>query len=423
MILENIRYLVTQNRERDVIENADVRVVEDRIAEVGRNLSHPDEHRIDCSDRIVMPGLINAHTHVPMALFRGISDNKNLQDWLHEDIFPAEEKMDGEDVYLGSLLGTTEMLESGTTCFNEMYFKTDRIAEAVEDTGIRAVLARGVMDIEESIDEQLEKATLFVENYRDHERINTAIAPHAIYTCSKDLLRLSKKYAEAYNVPYHIHVSETVKENKDSREEHGKTPVEYLESEGLLDSSVVTAHCTWLTERDRNILSERDVSVAHNPAANLKLGSGIADLNRMKEAGINTGLGTDGSASNNSLNMFQEMKLAGLLHKRNDPTEITEQDILDMATVNSAKALDMEEEIGSIEEGKKADLVMIDIEDVSMNPIYGDRGLISNLVYSFNGDVSEVLVDGQLVVENGRCTEVNHEKIVEAVNERVEKFG
>jgi len=422
MILQNIRYLVTQNEDREVLENIDLRVEDSRITEIGKNLSGKNMVKVDCSDRIIMPGLVNAHTHVSMALLRGISDNKGLDEWLNEDIFPAEEAMGEYDAYVGALLGAAEMLKSGTTTFNDMYFHMDSVAKAVENSGIRALLSKGMTDMEDEIHDQLREALDFVKNYGGEERINVGIAPHAIYTCSNELLSYGKHYSEMHDIPFHIHVSETLDENKDVIEEHGMSPIEYLDSHGLLDEQVIAAHGTWLSKNDRKIIAEKNVSVAHNPAANLKLGSGIADVNAMRENGINIGLGTDGPASNNSLNLFQEMKLTGLLHKRDDPTRITEQEVLDMATVNSARALGLEEEIGSIEKGKKADLVMISTDEPSMSPVYGKRGVVSNLVFSFNGGVSEVLVGGELVVENGNCVEIDEETIVDEAERLKQKL-
>ncbi|MBC5792575.1 MAG: amidohydrolase [Nanohaloarchaea archaeon] len=421
MILQNIRYLVTQNENREVLEYVDLRIKDDRIVEIGGSLDY-DDRKVDSSDRIVIPGLINAHTHASMTLLRGISDNKELERWLNEDIFPAEEKLDEQDAYIGALLGSVEMLKSGTTTFNDMYFHMDSVAEAVKDSGIRAMLSVGMIDIEEDTEEELRNAVNFLDRYRDENRIVPGIAPHSIYTCSNELLRYAKNYSKLHDVPFHIHVSETMQENSDALEEHGMTPVEYLKNHGMVDEDLIAAHSTWLTNRDRKIMEENNATVAHNPAANLKLGSGIADINSMMENGINVALGTDGAASNNSLNLFQEMKLTGLLHKRDDPSKLTEQDVLDMATINGAKALGMEDEIGSIEEGKKADLAMIDVDKISMNPRFGKDGLISNLVYSFNGNVSEVLVDGDLVVEEGKSVEIHENNLVEEVRDRAEKF-
>ncbi len=422
MILKNIRYLVTQNADRQVLENVDILVEGDEIAGIGRGLDARGHDVIDCSRKVVMPGLVNAHTHVSMALFRGISDNKLLENWLEEEIFPAEEEMDGEDAYYGALLGITEMLKTGTTTFNDMYGYMDRVADAVDETGIRALLARGVLDMDGNGRERIDEALEFVKEYQDHGTIEPAIAPHAVYTTSEGTLRELKDYSRIFDCPYHVHVSETERENEDCIEETGLTPVQYMDSMGLVDEDFIAAHGVWLTDEDVEILSREGGSVIHNPVANLKLGSGIADVPELVERGVNVAIGTDGAASNNNLNLFEEAKIAALLHKRNDPRRLTEQDVLDMLTVNGAKALGLEDEIGSVQIGKKADLVTVDFDELSMNPVYGKRGLISNLIYSFPGKVSDTLVDGEVVVRGGEVVNIDESGLVRKVRGRTRKF-
>ncbi|MFB6145932.1 MAG: amidohydrolase family protein [Candidatus Nanohaloarchaea archaeon] len=419
MILKNIRFLVTQNREREIFENVDLEIKDDRIKSIGRGLNGRRE--IDCSERIVMPGLVNTHTHAAMTLLRGISDNKVLDDWLNEDIFPAEEALNETDAYFGALLASIEMLESGTTTFNDMYFHMESVAKAVEDTGIRALLSRGLTDIEGPAYESLFESEEFIKKYKEHELIRPGIAPHAIYTCSEGLLKASRKVADRHDAPFHIHVSETEKENSDAISEHGMTPVQYLSNHGILTKNTIVAHATWLNDTDKFLIAQANAGVAHNPAANLKLGNGVADVPSLIEQGIKIGIGTDGVASNNNLNLFEEAKLAGLLHKRNDPRDITEQEVLDMLTISGARVLGMEDEIGSIEEGKKADIVMIDTDDSSLTPYHGKRGLVSNLVFSFDGDVSEVIVNGKFVY-TGEGVLVDEERVREEVQERAERI-
>lgn len=422
MILKNIRYLVTQNSEREVLENVDVLVNDSRITAIGREIPTGNHEIIDCSNKVVMPGLVNAHTHASMTLLRGISDNKNLQDWLHEEIFPAEEKINEEDAYVGSLLACVEMLKTGTTTFNDMYAFMDQVAEAVDQTGIRAVLGRGLMDMDGELDQRMDEAIDLVENYRNHNRVTPCFAPHAVYTASEQLLLEAKDCANIFNTPYHIHVSETEKEKLDAMKDKGSSPLEYLDRLNLVNDDLVAAHGVWLTEEEKTLLEQKGGNVVHNPAANLKLGSGIADIPNLLERGINVALGTDGVASNNNLNMFEEAKIASVLHKCESPENITEQQVLDMATINGAKALDLENQIGSIELGKKADLITISLNKPEMNPIHGKRGVISNLVYSFKGDVNEVIVEGEIKVEDGTVQSVNEEKVLEEISKQSEKF-
>lgn len=422
MILKNIRYLVTQNDRREILENVDLRIRGDRISAIG-DLNPVDERVIDCSQKVVMPGLVNAHTHVSMTLLRGLSDNKNLQDWLEEDIFPAEEKLEADDAFVGALLGCIEMLESGTTTFNDMYDHMDQVAEAVDKTGIRAVLGRGLLDIDGERDWRMDEAVELVETFQGHERITPCFAPHAVYTASEQLLLEAKDCAEIFNTSYHIHVSETDTEVEESIEERERPPLEYLNDLGLVNSGLIAAHGVWLTDLEKDILEEKGGSVVHNPAANLKLGSGVAEVPELLEREINVALGTDGVASNNNLNLFEEAKISSVLHKADGPERIDEQQVLDMATVNGAKALGLEDEIGSVELGKKADLITVSMDNPEMRPIHGKKGLVSNLIYSFSGVVDEVIVDGDVVVEEGKATEVKRDSVMNASEVLSRKFG
>lgn len=422
MLLKNIRFLVTQNSEREVLEKTDLRVKDGNISEIGHLDASKDEKVIDCSEKAVMPGLINAHTHASMSLLRGISDNKKLEAWL-EDIFPAEGIMEKDDIYTGALLASVEMLKTGTTAFNDMYERPDQIVEAVEKSGIRAVISRGLFDWDDKGEERIREAKEAVEKYSDHELVTPGIAPHAVYSCSLELLKDMKDFAEEHEVPYHIHVSETEKENRDLEAEEGLSPTQYLDENDLFDSSVVAAHAAWLSEEDKEIFADREANVAHNPAANLKLGSGIADIPDLVEKDVNVALGTDGPASNNNFNLFEEMKTSSLVHKLEDPRNINEQEVLDMATINGAEALALEDEIGSVEEGKKADLLILDLNDSELTPFYGKRGLVSNIVFSFTGHPEKVFVNGELVAENGDVKGVDQKDLLEKVQGKVKKFS
>ena len=422
MILKNIRYLVTQNDDRQIIEDVDLLIHGDRIAGMGHELPVGDHQVVDCSGKVVMPGLVNAHTHASMTLLRGISDNKELEEWLHEEIFPAEDKLEEEDAFIGALLGCIEMLTTGTTTFNDMYDHMDQVAEAVDRTGIRAVLGRGLLDVDGEKDWRMDEAIELVENYQGHDRITPCFAPHGVYTASEQLLREAKDCADIFDTSYHIHVSETEKEMQDSINENGRPPLKYLDDLNLVNDDLIAAHGVWLTDKEKSILAEKGGSVVHNPAANLKLGSGIAEIPEILENSINVALGTDGVASNNNLNLFEEAKIASILHKRRGPEVIDEQQVLDMATINGAKALGLEDEIGSVELGKKADLIAIDLNSPDMTPIHGKRGLVSNLVYSFSGKVDDVIVDGDVVVRDGEIVKIGKGKVLEAAEKLAQKF-
>lgn len=423
ILFKNIRFLVTQNEDREVRENVDVLIRKDRIFEIGENLSdhHSPENVLDCSNKVVLPGLINTHTHASMTAFRGISDNKLLEDWLHEDIFPAEDSLGEMDAYYGALAASVEMLKTGTTCFSDMYFHMERVADAVEDSGIRAVLARGLTDIEEEqdLDEVLDQLV----NLVGRDRIKPGIAPHSIYTCSEDLLLDSKEIADKFDLLYHIHLSETEKENSDSVAARDMTPTEYLDNLGILDEKTVAAHGTHLSQDDMSTLSKNKVGVAHNPSANLKLGSGIADIPELRKKGVKIGLGTDGPASNNNLNLFEEAKISALLHKRKDPRIINEQEILDMMTIEAAEILGIDDELGSIEKAKKADLITVDIDSSEMRPFHGKSGIISNLIYSFSGNISDNIVEGEILVENGELVKIDEKHVLRELQRRSERFS
>jgi len=422
VILKNIRYLITQNADRQILESVDVKISGNKISAIGHNLSTENEEVLDCSNKVVMPGLVNAHTHASMTLFRGISDDLELDDWLNDVIFPAEDKLTSEDAYVGAKLGCLEMLKSGTTTFNDMYEHMQSVADAVDETGMRAFLSRGVLDVDGNGDERILEALELAIDYSEHERITPGYAPHAVYTASSEVLTDLKEFAEDSDSVYHIHVSETRSEVEDFVTENNVTPLQHLDNLGLVDDNLIAAHCVWMMDEEKYILEENGGTVVHNPAANLKLGSGIADIPDFLNRGINVALGTDGVASNNNLNLFEEAKIAGLLHKRNSPTKITAQEILDMMTVNGAKALGMEDEIGSIAVGKKADLITVDLNSEDMRPIHGKEGLISNLVFSFDGEVEDVIVDGKRIVECGEHVLVDENSVFEKVDERKGKF-
>lgn len=424
MLLQDCRYLITQNHDRAIRERVDVRIVDGTIHEIGEHLAN-DGQVIDCSDMLVMPGLVNAHTHVPMNLMRGISDDKPLQAWLEEDIFPAEDRLDGDDVYHGTLHGITEMLLTGTTTFNDMYAFCDQIMDAVDASGIRAVLGRGVTDVGEPArrEERLQRSKELLERTAEHDRVTGAAAPHAVYTCSAELLQAAHEQAVAYDAPYHIHLSETRQENQDCQDEHGMTPTEYLDDIGVLDDRTVAAHGVHLSADDRQLLAAAGAGVAHNPCANLKLGSGVADVHGLQTDGIPVGLGTDSVASNNNLNLFEEMKVAALLQKETDPRRLDAQTALDLATRGSAAVLGLDDVIGRIVPGYRADVVCIDLQEITMTPYYGKRGLLSNLVFAYSGPVTHAFVDGEHIVRDGTVTTIDTGTVRERVQDCVQRLS
>lgn len=399
--LKNCKFVISQNSKRDILEDIDVLIYGNKIQKLGKNLRGDKE--IDCSNNIVMPGLINLHSHTGMHLLRGIADDMKLERWLNEKIWPAEKKLTSDKIYVGATMAIEEMLSTGTTCFNDMYFEMEQVAKAVKEIGIRAVLSHGIIALTQNkIKEEFARTKKFAEYVKkiNCSRIKFAVGPHAPYTCSKQTLLKAKEIAKKHKAKIHIHVAETRKELANSLKEKGLRPVEYLEKIGFLNKDVIIAHACWITKGEIKTLAKRRVAVAHCPRSNMKLASGgIMPLREMEESGILVGLGTDSAVSNNNLDMFEEMRAAALVQKQNywDATAAPAQKVLDMATINGAKALGIN--AGSIEKGKFADIILLNANHLLLQPLERER-LISHLVYSANGScVQKVFVDGKCVFQ------------------------
>lgn len=368
---------------------------------------------IDGKNKVAMPGLINGHTHIGMSLLRNFADDLPLHDWLTKKIWPTEAKLIAKDVYWGSLLSIVEMIQSGTTAFCDMYFFMEEVAKALEESGIRGVLTRGLIEEQGKNEEKLKETRELFENWhgKGNGRIKVMVAPHAPYTCSPDFLMECLKLAKELNTGIHIHLSETKKEVEDSFKNFGKSPIKHVYDLGLLDVHTIAAHCVHVDDEDIDIMKEKSVYPVNNPGSNLKLASGFAPVDKMLKKGISVALGTDGSSSNNNLNMFEEINLAAIVNKavNLDAVSVSAMDALKMATVNGAKALDWFDEIGSIEVGKKADLILIDMDKPHLYPRHN---IISSLSYSVQGsDVDTVIVDGKIIMEKRELKTLDVEKI------------
>ncbi len=427
ILLKNCRWIVTQNLNRDILENQSIYIEDGKIIDIGKISIKADEE-LDCSKMIVMPGLINTHTHLSMTLFRGYGDDSPLKEWLENKIWPLEKKLTGEICYWGALLGCLEMIKTGTTCFLDMYFFVKDVAKAVHEAGLRAFLSHAIIDVqgESGFNESFFNETENFIKSLNNQKIRLVISPHSPYTCTEETLIKCKEKAEEKNVILHTHLAETRWEQTLFQKKFGLSEVEYLNKIGFLCSNLVAAHSVWLTKKEIKILKEKNVKVSHCPVSNLKLASGgVAPIPEMLEEKVSVSLGTDGAASNNCLDMFDTMKICALIHKfyRWDPAVMPAQKVLDLATLGGAEALNLSNEIGSVEKGKKADLILIDLKNPNLIPIHNSNSLISDLVYSIKGEnVDSTIVNGEFLMKNKKFTRLNPEKIYEKAEEAAEKL-
>jgi 5-methylthioadenosine/S-adenosylhomocysteine deaminase len=405
--------ILTQDARRELVRG-DILVQDGKIAKVGGSIRAKSEEKIDAKGKLAFPGLVNAHTHIPMSLFRGYAEGMHLHDWLEKKIWPAEAKLKPKHIRAGSMLSILEMVRSGTTCFNDMYVAhMDEMCKAVLETGIRASVGHALFDLVKKTDakDELKKGTSLAEKWSGKSSLlKISMAPHAPYTCSDGLIRLAKDYARKKNLSFHMHISETRKEVFDSLREKGKRPIEYLDSLGALDSNTVLAHASWVTKRESALVGKAGASISHNPVANLKLATGgICPLHEYLEAGANVALGTDGTASNNCHNMLETMKFAQLMqsHLYWDPLRVSIQNIWDFATINGAKALGFNS--GSISPGKEADIVLADLRSPNLCPLHDAR----NLLFSLHpGNITDAIIAGKPILREGKFVSLDEEKII-----------
>ncbi len=419
--------VVSMDEKRTIFEDGSVAVRGDSIVAVGPRAEVEAKYKgaqvMDAKGRLVLPGFINGHTHVPMTLFRGLHDDVTLNDWLYKYIFPAEAKNVNEEfVRWGTRLAAAEQIRAGVTTFADMYYFEDAVAEETKAAGMRGVLGETFIDFpapdNKSEAEMLAYTGRFLKRWQGDALIQAAPAPHSIYTCSKKTLQDAAALARKYHAPILIHVSEMKKEWADSEKQNGMSPVQYLEKIGVLGPDVVAAHCIFVDEADRKLLAERQVGCVHNPSSNMMIASGVSPVPEMRAAGIAVGLGTDGPAgSNNDLDLMEEMDLAAKLAKitKLDPRALTAQAVVEMATIDGARALHMQKEIGSLEAGKKADLVLISLEEPNAVPMYD---VYAQIAYSLKGsDVETVVIGGRVVMRNRKLLTVNETEVLEKARE------
>lgn len=419
-------YLLPMSEGLPVIEDGAVAISGSKILDVGSfdNIKslYDTDNIIGGKGRAVIPGLVNTHTHAAMVYFRGLADDLPLKDWLEGHIWPAESRWLSHDfVYNATRLACLEMLKAGVTLYNDMYFFGDAVASATKDLGMRAVIGVGILDFPtvaaKTTDEYFEKAISFIENWKNDYLIRPALAPHALYTCSTETLLRARELSDKYNVSLHIHLSETEWEVNEIEGKYGKLPASYLDSIGFINKNVLAAHCVWLKDEEIETLVRNNVSVSHCIESNLKLASGIAPVTSMLKAGVKVTFGTDGAASNNDLDILSEASTAAKLHKAisKDPTALNSKTALLMATRWGAEALGLGDIIGTLESGKEADMVILNLEKPHLIPLYD---IYSHIIYSARAsDVETVIIGGRIVLNDGLLKSQDEAVILEKAKE------
>ena len=425
MIIKNGNILLFKDDDV-VIEKTDVKIKDGKIAKIGNNLELEDgEKVIDAKEKVVMPGLINTHTHIAMSIFRGTFEGCSLYTWLNEKIWPIEAKLARGDVYNASMLSIAEMISTGTTCFNDHYFFAEETRKAVEETGMRAVLTRVLMDTDgdDAGQTRIDEFEKFYETRdENNDLITYTVSPHGLYTCSSKCLEKASSLARKYNLPVHVHFLESIDEIEDIKKMHGMTGVDVLKRyfDGI---HTILAHGVKLNDEDIEELKHMDIGIAHNPISNLRLGCKIADTTKYTKNNINVALGTDGQGSGNNLDMFETLRTAcliqGGIHENED--RLTSKDAIKMATINGAKLLKIDDKVGSIEEGKDADIILVDmsqsLDNITKLP---NNDIISNLVYNTCGrDVDTTIVKGNILMEARRLKNINIEEIIEKIHKNL----
>lgn len=416
------------NPQNDINGKRDVLIKDDLIYKIEEDIADDNVDKIiNAEDKILLPGFVNTHTHLSMTLFRGLADDLALDEWLNDNIWPMEANLNGNYCYIGALLGAVELIKSGTTTFSDMYFYMEDVARAVEESGIRAALSYGMIDFgdEEKRKAEIEQNMTLFKNCHDTAdgRIRVFFGPHSPYTASEELLKEVRKLADENNIKIHIHVSETQKEIDDVSAEKGLRPFEYLDSIGFLGPDVVCAHSVWLSDEEIEIIKKHDVKISHNPCSNMKLASGIAPVSKLLENDICVAIGTDGASSNNNLDIIEELRTASLLQKVStlDPKALNSDEALAIGTINGARALGWDDEIGTVEVGKKADLILVDKDHANMIP--DSSKLSSNVIYSANGfNVDTTICNGQILMENRQLTTLDEQDIYKKAKKAIEEL-
>lgn len=425
IVIENALAVLPEGAE-DVIRETSLYIEGDKITGIGdKPAGFTADKVIDGTDRLVIPGLVNCHTHSYMSFMRNVADDLSFMDWLFGTIDPIEQQMTDEDTYWGANLAIIEMMKSGTTCFNDMQMNIHQTTRAVKESGMRAVVCRGLVGSgnDEAGQMRLRQAYEERDAAKDCDRLTFRLGPHAPYTCDDEFLKIVAAEAKREKMGIHVHLSESESEISQIQEKYGCTPIALAEKCGIFDVPAIAAHCVRVTDEDIDILKRKNVSVVTNPASNMKLGNGFAPIAKMLDAGVNVCLGTDGAASNNCLNMFHELSLLTLIHKGTGKTPqcVSAKEGFRIATINGAKALGLEKEIGSIEVGKKADLAILDLCTPSLTP---RNNLIAGLSYSANGsEVDTVIINGQVTMENRKILTMDEKQVYAKIQDIIVRMG
>ena len=421
LLLKNAR-LLDMVSDSPEIKERDILIENNKIADISEKIDIEVDKVIDCNKNVVMPGFVNTHNHLAMSIFRGYKDDKSLMDWLNNAIFPIEDKFTDEDLYWNTCGSCLELLQTGTTTCNDMYFGMKNVVRAIEDSGIRSVVSWCIND--KSIGTKPEETIEYSEKFNNNKdsRIKVFASFHAPYTCNPETIKLVVDLAKKIKSGIHVHLSETLDEEKIIRERYDKTPTEYLRDLGVFEVPTILAHGVHLSESDIEILKKADCGVSHNPISNCKLASGICDVVNLRKNGIKVGIGTDGTGSTSTLDMFEEMKTLAFLQKvkNMNPEAIKAYDVLKMATIEGAQVLGLQDEIGTIEVGKKADMIIIDTTGLRFTPI---NDIATTLVYSANGsDVLTTIVDGKVLMENRKFLYSSEEEVKNHINQNAERL-
>ena len=421
VLIKNGKVLIIKNNDV-IIEERDILIENDKIKKIDKNIENGEAYIINAKNKVIMPGLINAHSHVPMSIFRETTEGCSLYEWLNKKIWPKENELTEQDIYWASMLSFMEMIRTGCTCINDQYFMSEQIRKAAEESKIRLVLTRTITSTsgEEGTDKRIEEfEKLYETRNKEDDLITYTVAPHSFYTCSDECLEKVSKLALKYNLPVHVHFLESIDEIEDIKKQHGQEAI-YVLQKYFAKTHTILAHGVKLNDKDIEILKTMDCSIVHNPISNLRLGCKIADTTKYLKQGLNVALGTDGQGSGSNLDMFDAMRTAcliqGGIHENEE--RITAKDVIKMATINGAKALKLEDKVGNLEEGKQADIIIVDTEEKLDNiKMIPNLNQIANLVYNTSGlNVETTIVNGEILMENKQIKHIDVDNIIRNVN-------